>query len=230
MRARSGLGRQRPAGSSAGTRAGTPSSRLASSSAITTLPPASSAASAGPGRARAWVKAAASSEPLSQACSAQDRARAAHRLGQPRGGSLRELGAPGRDVQDRNRVAGDRVANRDAGADPLVEAAAPVLGAVDQHRPRGLERGAHPVRAGRPLRPARPRRHVALARAAQRVLVALHGQDPTGAVGDGDDAADVLDLARDRRCGAAELGEHDLVLERVLRGRLVLRRGGRGSG
>ena len=86
-----------------------------------------------------------------------------------------------------------------------------------------LERGAHPVRPRRPLRPARPRRHVALARAAQRLLVALDGQDPTRAVGDGDDAAEALDLARDRRRGAAELGEHDLVLERVLGGRLVLR-------
>jgi hypothetical protein len=60
-------------------------------------------------------------------------------------------------------------------------------------------------------------------RAAQRVLVALDGQDPTRAVGDGDDAAHVLDLARDRRRGTAELGEHDLVLERVLGGGFVLR-------
>ena len=54
-------------GSSAGTRAGTPRRRLASSSAMTTLPPASSAASAWPDRALAWANAAASSPPLSRA-------------------------------------------------------------------------------------------------------------------------------------------------------------------
>ena len=54
-------------GSSAGTRAGTPRRRLASSSAMTTLPLASSAASAWPDRALAWANAAASSAPLSRA-------------------------------------------------------------------------------------------------------------------------------------------------------------------
>ena len=54
-------------GSSAGTRAGTPRRRLASSSAMTTLPLASSAASAWPDRALAWANAAASSPPLSRA-------------------------------------------------------------------------------------------------------------------------------------------------------------------
>ena len=47
-------------------------------------------------------------------------------------------------------------------------------------------------------------------------MVALDRQDPARAVRDGDDAADAPDLARDRRRGAAELGEDDLVLERVL--------------
>ena len=155
---------------------------------------------------------------------AQDRARAAHRLGQPRGRLVGKLGAPGRDVEDRERVLGHRVANGDAGTDPLVKARAPVLGAPDQHRSRGLERGAHPIRSRRPFRPARPGRHVAVARAAQRLLLALDGQDPTRAIGDGDDAADALDVARDRHGGAAELGEHDLVLQRALSGRLVLRR------
>ena len=116
-----------------------------------------------------------------------------------------------------------RVANGHAGTDPLVKARAPVLGAADQHRSGCLERRAHPVRARRPLRPARPRRHVAVPRAAQRLLVALDGQNPTRAVGDGDDAADALDLVRDRCRRTAELGEHDLVLERVLGGRFVLR-------
>ena len=98
-----------------------------------------------------------------------------------------------------------------------------MLGPADQHRSGRFERGAHPVGPRRPFRPARPRRHVALPRAAQRLLVAVDGQDATRAVGDGHDAAEVLDLARDRRRGTAELGEDDLVLERVLGGRLVLR-------
>ena len=66
-RARSGLACQRTGGSSAGTRAGTPRMRLASSSAMTTLPLASRTASACPDFARAWLKAATSSVPLSQA-------------------------------------------------------------------------------------------------------------------------------------------------------------------
>jgi len=60
--------------------------------------------------------------------------------------------------------------------------------------------------------------------AAQRVLVAVHGQDPTRTIGDGNDAADALDLARDRRGGATEVSKHDLVLKCVLGGRLILRR------
>jgi hypothetical protein len=57
----------------------------------------------------------------------------------------------------------------------------------------------------------------------ERLPVALDGQDPARTVGDGDDAADALDLGCDGRRRAAELGEHDLVFERVLGGRLVLR-------
>src|SRR4051794_31468963 len=57
----------------------------------------------------------------------------------------------------------------------------------------------------------------------ERLLVALDRQDATGTIGDGDDAAKALDLAPDRRCGAAELGEHDLVLQRMVAGRLVER-------
>ena len=66
-RPRSTPGCHRTAGSRAGTRAGTPRKRLASSSAMTTLPLASRAARPSPDRALAWVKAAASSAPLSQA-------------------------------------------------------------------------------------------------------------------------------------------------------------------
>src|SRR3954469_25010012 len=58
---------QRTAGSKAGTRAGTPRKRLATSSAMTTLPLASRAASACPNLARVWANAAASSAPLSRA-------------------------------------------------------------------------------------------------------------------------------------------------------------------
>ena len=102
-----------------------------------------------------------------------------------------QVGAPGRDVQDRDRVIGHRVADRDAGADPLVEkprhqCSGPLISTGSGR----FERRAHPVRPRRPFRPARPRRHVALARAAQRLLVALDGQDATRAVGDGDDAAE----------------------------------------
>src|SRR4051794_35794877 len=57
----------------------------------------------------------------------------------------------------------------------------------------------------------------------ERLLVALDRQDATGTIGDGDDAAKALDLAPDRRRGAAELGEHDLVLQRMVAGRLVER-------
>ena len=110
------------------------------------------------------------------------------------------------------------------------KADAPVLRSADQDRPRRLERRAHAVRARRPLRPAGPRRHVAVARASERLGVALDRQDPARAVRDGDDAADVRDLARDRRRGAAELGKDDLVLERVLVRMLLLRRGGRCHG
>ena len=155
---------------------------------------------------------------------AQDRARAAHRLGQPLGCLRRKVGAPGRDVEHRHGIAGHRVTNGHPGTDPLVEARAPVLGSADQHRSGGLERRAHPVRPRRPLRPARPRRHVALARAPQRLLVALDGEDATRAVGDGDDGPEALDLGRDRRRRAAQLGEHDLVLQRVLGGGLVAAR------
>ena len=154
---------------------------------------------------------------------AQDGPRAAHRPGQPRRRLGRKVGAPGRDVQHRDGLARHGVAHGHARTDPLVKAHAPVLGPADQDGSRRLERRAHPVRARRPLRPARPRRHVAVPRAMQRLLVALDGQDPPRPVGHGDDAADALDLARDRRRGAAELGEHDLVLERVLGGILVLR-------
>ena len=157
---------------------------------------------------------------------AQDLARTADRGRQPAGRLHRKLAAPGRDVEDGDRVVGDGVANGNAGADPLVEAPAPVLGPVDDHRTGRLEGGAHPVGPRGPFRPARPRRHVALPRPAQRLLVAVDGQDPAGGVGDGDHAADALDLARDRGRGAAELSEHDLVLQRVLAVRLVL--GGRG--
>ena len=157
---------------------------------------------------------------------AQDRARAAHRVGQPACCLRGQVVAPRRDVEDRDGVGGHRVADGHAGTDPLVESVAPVLGPADQHRSGSLERGAHPVRPGRPLRPARPRRHVALPRAAQRVRVALDGQDLGCAVGDRDDAPEALDLGRDRRGGAAEVGEHDRVLERVLGRRLVV--GGRG--
>src|SRR3954470_7099428 len=58
---------QRTAGSRAGTRAGTPRKRLASSSAMTTLPLASRAARACPDRALAWLNPAGSSAPLSRA-------------------------------------------------------------------------------------------------------------------------------------------------------------------
>jgi hypothetical protein len=153
----------------------------------------------------------------------QDRTRAADCVGQPPGCLGRKVGAPGRDVEDRNGIASHGVANGHAGTNPLVKAGAPVLGPADQHRSGCLERRAHPVRACRPLRPARPRRHVAVPRAEERLLVALDGQDPPRTVGDCDDAADPLDLARDRRRGAAELGEHDLVFERLLGGRLVVR-------
>src|SRR3954447_15859970 len=236
-RERSSAGRQRTVGSSAGTRAGTPSRRLASSSAMTTLPLASRAASAWPDRALAWANAAASSAPLSRArwrriartpLTALDSQPAA-RAGQPPRRLRGQVVAPGRAVEDRDGVVGHRVTNGDAAADPLVEAVAPVLGPADQHRPRRLERGAHPVGPGRPFRPARPRRHVGLARAAQRVRVSLDGEDPPEPVGDGDDAAEALDLGRDRRGGPAEVGEHDLVLERVLGRGLVVggrRRGG----
>ena len=153
----------------------------------------------------------------------QARARVADRAGKPSCGLGRKVGAPRRDVEHRNGIVRHGVAYGHAGADPLVEARAPVLGPADQHGSGRLERRAHPVRAGRPLRPARPRRHVAVARPGERLLVAFNGQDPAGAVGDGDDAAEALDLARDRRRGAAELREHDLVFQRVLRRRLVLR-------
>ena len=66
-RLRSRAGCQRTAGSSAGTCAGTPRSRLAFSSAMTTFPFASRAASAGPDRVCARVNAAASSAPLCRA-------------------------------------------------------------------------------------------------------------------------------------------------------------------
>ena len=223
-------GCQRTVGSSAGTRAGTPRTRLAPSSAITTLPLASRAASRLPGvrvrpRERRGELGAAVTRTLTQAC-----AGIAHGPGQPPGRLGRKVVAPGRDVEDRDGVARDGVAHGHAGADPLVEAAAPVLGPADQHRSGRLERRAHPVRARRPLRPARPRRHVAVVRVVERLLVALNGQKPSGAVGDGDDAADALHVGRDRGRGAAELREDDLVLERVLGRRLILRRGGRRHG
>ena len=160
----------------------------------------------------------------------QARARVADRSGEPAGGLLRKLGAPRRDVEHRHGITRHRVANGDAGAHPFVESRAPVLRAADQHRPGRLERRAHPVGARRPLRPARPRRHVARARACERVLVALDGEDATRGVGDGDDAAHALHLAGDRRRGAAELGEHDFVLERLHRRGLVLGGCGRGDG
>src|SRR3954454_944942 len=153
----------------------------------------------------------------------QDRVRAGYCLRKPARGLGWKVGAPGRDVEDRNCIVSDRVPNGYAGTDPLVKASAPVLGPADQHGSAGLERRAHPVRARRPLRPARPRRHVAVARAGQRLLVAVDRQDPTRTIGDGHDAADVLDLGRDRRRGAPELGEHVLVLERLLRRGPVVR-------
>jgi hypothetical protein len=55
----------------------------------------------------------------------------------------------------------------------------------------------------------------------------VDGEDPTRTVGDRDDAADAPDLVRDRSRGAAELGEHDLVIEPVLGGGLVLHGRGR---
>src|SRR5919112_1583124 len=60
-------GFQRSVGSTAGVEAGTPMSTLAVSSAITTLPAVSTAASAAPEWALAWVYAATSSAPLSRA-------------------------------------------------------------------------------------------------------------------------------------------------------------------
>ncbi len=188
---------------------------------MTTLPLASRAASAGPDRACACVNAAASSAPVSMARRRRIARAPPTALDSQPGRLRRKPAAPARDVEDRYRVIGDGVANGDAGADPFVKAPAPVLGAVDQHRAGGLECGAHAVRPGRPFRPARPRCHVALPRPAQRVLVAVNRQDPAPAVGDRDHAADALDLGRDRRRGAAELGEHDPVLERVLGRRLL---------
>ena len=182
---------------------------------MTTLPLASSAASACPNRARLGERGRQLRAAVAGAL-AQDRAHAAHGAGQPSRRLRGQVVAPGGDVEDRDGIVGHRVANGHAAADPLVEAGAPVLGPADQHRSRGLERGAHPVGPGRPLRPARPRRHVGLARLAQRVHVALDRQDPTDAVGDRHHAAEVLDLGRDRRGGAPEVGEHDLMLERVL--------------
>ena len=190
---------------------------------MTTLPPASSAASACPDRARRLGERRGQFGAAVVRALAQDRARAAHCLGQPPGCLGGKVGAPGRDVEDRDGIARHGVANGHAGTDPFVKARAPVLGTADQHRSGRLQRGAHPVGPCRPLRPARPRRHVAVQRAAQRLLVALDRQDSTRPVGDRDDTAQILDLARDRRRGAAELGEHDLVLERVLGGRFVLR-------
>ena len=187
---------------------------------MTTLPLASSAASAWPDRALAWANAVASSPPLSRARWRRTARAPLTAFGQPAGCLRGQVVAPRRDVEDREGVGRHRVADGHAATDPLVEALAPVLGPADQHRSGSLQRGAHPVRPGRPLRPARPRRHVALARAAQRARVAVDAQDLGGAVGDRDDAPEALDLGRDRHRGAAEVGEHDRLLERVLGRRL----------
>ena len=213
-------------GSSAGTRAGTPRRRLASSSAMTTLPPASSAASAWPDRALAWANAAASSAPLSRA---RWRRTARAPLTALDSQPAACAGRLWRHVETSRTATGSAVTGSRTATPAQIHSSnpvAPVLGPADQHRSGSLERGAHPVRPGRPLRPARPRRHVALPRAAQRVRVALDGQDLGCAIGDRDDAPEALDLGRDRRGGAAEVGEHDRVLERVLGRRLVV--GGRG--
>ena len=136
---------------------------------MTTLPLASRAARACPDRARAWVNAAASSAPLSWARWRRIARAPPTALDSHSAACGRKVGAPGRDVEDRDGIAGHGVAHGHAGTDPLVEARAPVLGPADQHRSRRLERRAHPVRPRRPLRPARPRRHVAVPRAAQRL-------------------------------------------------------------
>ena len=209
-------GFQRTVGSIAGVEAGTPMSTLAVSSAITTLPAVSIAASAAPECALAWVYAATSAAPLSRARRLSVHwvlvtAFASHAPAE-RG----ELAAPAGDVQDRDRLPGHHVPHRDARADPVVERLAPVLRAPDQYRAVRLERRAHAVRAGRALGPAEPGRQVGLGRAGDRGLVAPLGQDPAGGVGDGDDATEVAHLVGHGGGPEPQLGEDDVVLGRVV--------------
>ena len=186
------------------------------SSAITTLPAVSTAASAALERALAWVYAATSSAPLSRA-----RRFSVHWVlvtafaSQPARGR-RELAAPAGDVQDRDRLPGHHVTHRDARADPVVERLAPVLRAPDQHRAVCLERGAHAVRARRALGPAEPGRQVGVGGSGERGLVAPLGQDPAGGVGDGDDATEVAHLVCHGGGTETQLGEDDVVFGRVV--------------
>src|SRR5439155_19720610 len=95
-----------------------------------------------------------------------------------------------RDVEGAERGAGDRVPDGDPGAVPVVKPRTPVLGAPDDARGGGGQRGPHAVGAGPLLRPGAAGGEVRLVGQPQRGAVTPGRQDATQSIGDGDEPAD----------------------------------------
>jgi hypothetical protein len=138
------------------------------------------------------------------------------RVGEPPAGGIGQRGAPAGEVEHRDRLARHHVTHGYARARPAVERLAPVLRAPDQNRAVRLQRGTHPVRAGRGLRPAGPGGEVGVGRSGHRGLVTPAGQDPAGGIGDGHDAVPAFHLPRHGRRKPAQLSQYDVLFERVV--------------
>ena len=89
---------------------------------MTTLPLASKAASACPDRASCLGEYRGQFGAAVVGAPPQARARVVDRPGKPSGGLGRKVGAPRRDVEHRDGIVRHRVANGNAGTDPLIKA------------------------------------------------------------------------------------------------------------
>ena len=183
---------------------------------MTTLPLASSAASAWPDRALAWANAAASSAPLSRA---RWRRIARTPLTAFDSHPAACAGRLWRHVETSRTATASSVTGSRTATPPQTHSSKPVhqcSGPLISTGPGASSAVPIPLV---PVAHSDQHDHGAMldSRAWRSVFTSPWiVRIRPDAVGDRDHAAEVLDLGRDRRGGAAEVGEHDLVLERVL--------------
>ena len=115
-------------------------------------------------------------------------------------------------------------ADSDAGTHPRMKASTPVFWAPDHDWAVAFQRGSHAVGTAGPFRPGEPGGQVAVRGSVKDAPTSPGRQDASIGVGHGDETVEAVDLPSSGCRQAAELGEHDIVVDRVC---AYLARGGR---